>query len=166
VPDCRRSKRGFVLIATCISLIFLMGVAGLGIDIGRMYLIKSELQAFADAAALSAALQVDGSDQGVKGAQQAPAELATGPNAMMWDMGTKPITDVSTSFAKGETVPDASSWQVEPKSAEDLHFVRVVVTVQAPVIFLRAFQPMKTDAATVAVVSVAMKTPQSARLVQ
>jgi uncharacterized membrane protein len=165
VPDCR-SKRGFVLIATCIALIFLMAVAGLGIDIGRMYLIKSELQAFSDAAALSAALRIDGSDQGIKGAQQAPAELATGPNAMMWDMGTKPVTGISTSFAKGEVSPDASSWQAEPKAAEDLHFVRVVVSVQAPVIFLRAFQPMKSDATTVAVVSVAMKTPQSARLIQ
>ena len=165
MPDCR-SKRGFVLIATCIALIFLMAVAGLGIDIGRMYLIKSELQAFTDSAALTAALRMDGSDQGIKSAEQAPAELTTGPNAMMWDMGTKPITGISTSFAKGETAPDASSWQAEPKSAGDQHFVRVVATVQAPVIFLRAFQPMKTDAATVSVVSVAMKTPQSARLVQ
>lgn len=143
-----------------------MAVAGLGIDIGRMYLIKSELQAFCDAAALSAALRLDGSDQGIKSAQQAPAELASGPNAMMWDMGTKPITEISTSFAKGETTPDVSSWQAEPKAAGDPHFVRVVVTVQAPVIFLRAFQPMKDDAAMVSVASVAMKTPQSARLVQ
>lgn len=143
-----------------------MAVAGLGIDIGRMYLIKSELQAFSDAAALSAALRVDGSDEGIKGAQQAPAELAAGPNAMMWDMGTKTVTGISTSFAKGEAAPDASSWQADPKSAGDLRFVRVVVSVQAPVIFLRAFQPMKADAATVAVVSVAMKTAQSARLIQ
>lgn len=143
-----------------------MAVAGLAIDIGRMYLIKSELQAFSDAAALSAALRMDGSDQGIKSAEQAPAELAAGPNAMMWDMGTKPITGISTSFAKGETAPDAASWQAEPKSAADLHFVRVVVSVQAPVIFLRAFQPMKTDAAMVAVASVAVRTEQSARLIQ
>jgi len=143
-----------------------MAVAGLGIDIGRMYLIKSELQAFSDAAALSAALRLDGSDQGLKNAQQAPAELATGPNAMLWDMGTKPITGISVSFAKGETAPEASSWQTEPKTGTDLHFVRVIANAQAPVIFLRAFQPMKTDATLVAAASVAVKTPQSARLVQ
>ena len=143
-----------------------MAVAGLGIDIGRMYLIKSELQAFADAAALSAALRLDESEQGIQGARQAPAELANGPNAMMWDMGTKPITGILTNFAKGDAVPDASSWQAEPKSASDLHFVRVVVNVQAPVIFLRAFQPMKADATTVSAASVARKTAQSARLIQ
>jgi uncharacterized membrane protein len=165
VPDCR-SKRGFVLIATSIALVILMAVAGLGIDMGRMYLIKSELQAFADAAALSAALRLDGSEQGIEGARQAPAELAAGPNAMKWDMGTRAITEISISFAKGDAAPDPKTWQVDPKSASDSHFVRVVASAQAPVIFLRAFQPMKTDATLVAASSVAVKTPQSARLIQ
>jgi len=143
-----------------------MAVAGLGIDIGRMYLIKSELQAFADAAALSAALRLDGTDQGIRGARQAPAELSTGPNAMRWDMGTRPISEIETSFAKGETAPDPNTWQAEPNGAGDLRFVRVVASAQAPVIFLRAFQPLKTDATVVAAASVAVRTPQSARLVQ
>src|SRR5271156_2025285 len=143
-----------------------MAVAGLGIDLGRMYLIKSELQAFADAAALSAALRMDGTDQGMEGARKDPAELAVGPNAMMWDMGTRPITEISTSFAKGDTAPDPKTWEAEPKGAGDLRFVRVVASAQAPVIFLRAFQPLKTDAAMVASASVAVKTPQSARLIQ
>jgi uncharacterized membrane protein len=143
-----------------------MAVAGLGIDLGRMYLIKSELQAFADAAALSAALRLDGTDQGIEGARQAPAELAAGPNAMMWDMGTRPITEIATSFAKGETAPDPKTWQADSKGAGELRFVRVVASAQAPVIFLRAFQPLKTDAAMVAASSVAVKTPGTARLVQ
>jgi hypothetical protein len=42
----------------------------------------------------------------------------------------------------------------------------VVATAQAPVIFLRAFQPLKTDATVVAAASVAVKMAQSARLVQ
>src|ERR1039458_7470080 len=114
-----------------------MAVAGLGIDLGRMYLIKSELQAFADSAALSAALRLDGTDQGIEGARQAPAELAAGPNAMMWDMGTRPITGIATSFAKGETAPDPKTWQADPKGAGGLRFVRVVGRAQAPVIFLK-----------------------------
>jgi uncharacterized membrane protein len=165
VSDCR-SKRGFVLIVTSIALVILMALAGLGIDLGRMYLIKSELQAFADAAALTAALRLDGTDQGIKDARQASAELAAGPNAMKWDMGTKPVTEISTSFAKGETAPDPKTWQADPKGPGDLRFVRVVVTAQAPVIFLRAFQPLKTDTAMVVAASVAVKTPQSARLIQ
>ncbi len=161
-----RSKRGFVLIVTCIALAILMALAGLGIDIGRMYLIKNELQAFADAAALSAALRLDGTDQGIQGARKAPGELAAGPNAMKWDMGTQPITEIAVSFAKGETAPDSKSWQTEPGGAGDFHFIRVVASAPAPLIFLRVFQPLKADASLVAAASVAVKTPQSVRLVQ
>lgn len=143
-----------------------MAIAGLGIDIGRMYLIKSELQAFADAAALSAALRLDGTDQGIKGARQAPGELADGPQAMKWDMGTQPIREIVTSFAKGDAAPDAKTWQAEPHSSEGFHFVRVVASAPAPLMFIRVFQPLKTDAAVVAAASVAVKTPESARLIQ
>jgi hypothetical protein len=85
---------------------------------------------------------------------------------MMWDMGTRPITEIATSFAKGETAPDPKTWQADSKGAGELRFVRVVASAQAPVIFLRAFQPLKTDAAMVAASSVAVKTPGTARLVQ
>jgi Flp pilus assembly protein TadG len=165
VAECR-SKRGFVLIVTCIALVILMAVAGLGIDIGRMYLIKGELQAFVDAAALTAALRLDGTDQGILAARQAPSELTAGPNAMKWDMGTEAITDIATSFAKGETAPDSETWRVDPKGARDFHFVRVVARAPAPVIFLRMFQPLKNDASIVAAASVAIKTPAAVRLVQ
>jgi len=43
----------------------LLGVAGLAIDIGRMYVIRAELQSFTDAAALSAAVELNGTDSGV-----------------------------------------------------------------------------------------------------
>ena len=40
----RRSEEGFVLIVTAISLTILLALAALGIDIGRMYVIRAELQ--------------------------------------------------------------------------------------------------------------------------
>jgi len=147
-------------------MVMLLAVAGLGIDIGRMYLIKSELQAYADAAALSAAMRLDGSDPGLSSARQAPAELASGPHAMRWNMGTQPITEVLLTFAKGDAAPDSNSWQSEPKSANGYRFARVTVTAHAPVIFLRAFEPFKDDASLVAAVSVAVRTQQAARLYQ
>ena len=111
-------------------------------------------------------LRLDGTDQGIQGARQASGELAAGPKAMKWNMGTQPITVIAVSFAKGESAPDSTSWQAEPGHAADFHFVRVVATAQAPVIFLRVFQPLKADASLVAAASVAVKTPQAARLVQ
>jgi Flp pilus assembly protein TadG len=141
-----RSDKGFVLIVTCIVLATLLALAGLGIDIGRMYVIQSELQAFSDAAALNAALQLDGTAGGIARARQAASEFATGPHAMKWDLGSQPITDIKTSF--------------------DAHSVRVTASAPAPLIFLRALPAGKAGFSTVAVSSVAVKTVGGARLIQ
>ena len=70
----RRAIRGYIMVATALSLPFLLGVTGLAIDIGRMYITKDEAQAFADSAALRAAQAVGrdhgGRDQGHHGGQQ------------------------------------------------------------------------------------------------
>jgi uncharacterized membrane protein len=137
----------------------LLGLAGLAIDIGRMYVIRAELQSFTDAAALSAALELNGADSGIAHARAGATRLANGPHAMRWDMGTQPITNIATSFSA-----DKTTWDEQPKKAGDCRFVRVVVTEPAPVIFLRIFQPVSST--TVAAASVAAKTEQSARLIQ
>ncbi len=156
-PKTDQSQKGFVLIVTAISMTLLLGLAGLAIDIGRMYVIRAELQSFTDAAALSAALQLNGTDPGLVRARAGAGRLANGPHAMRWDMGTQPITQITTSFSS-----DRAAWQEQPKQPGDLRFVRVAVTEPAPIIFLRVFQPLTST--TVAAASVAAKTEQSARL--
>ncbi len=160
------ARKGFVLIATSVAVMILVGLAVLGIDLGRMYMIKSEMQAFADSAALSAALELDGSEAGLARARTAASGLASGPNAMRWDMGTRPITDISVRFAKGDPMPDPKSWQTQPKPSADYRFVQVSVSAQAPLIFLRAFQPLRPGASVVAASSVAVKTAEATRLVE
>jgi len=137
----------------------LLGLAGLSIDIGRMYVIRAELQSFTDAAALSAAVELDGTDGGLARARTGAARFANGPHAMRWDMGTQAITNIATSFSIDQT-----SWQEKPRQSSDCRFVRVAASVPAPVIFLRIFQPLSS--ATVAAASVATKTAQSVRLIQ
>jgi uncharacterized membrane protein len=154
-----RSRKGFVLIVTAISMTLMLGLAGLAIDIGRMYVIRAELQSFTDAAALSAALELNGTNSGLARARTGAGQWATGPHAMRWDMGTQPIANIATSFS-----PDNRTWQEQPKQAGDFKFVRVVATAPAPVIFMRIFQPLTST--TVAAASVAAKTEASARLVQ
>jgi len=148
-----------VLIATCVALVVLLALAGFTIDVGRMYLIRNELQAYADSAALSAALELNGTDSGIAQSCAAANRLATGPNAMRWDLGTQPITNVTASFSG-----DAKSWQEHPKQAGDLRFVRIVVAEPAPVIFLRIFQPFSS--VNVAAAGIAAKTSASARLIR
>jgi uncharacterized membrane protein len=137
----------------------MLGLAGLAIDIGRMYVIRAELQSFTDAAALSAALHLNGTDSGLARARTGAGQLASGPHAMRWDMGTQPIANIATSFSS-----DRTTWQEQPKQAGNVRFVRVVATEPAPVIFLRIFRPVTST--IVAAASVAAKTEQSARLIQ
>ncbi len=137
----------------------LLGLAGLGIDIGRMYVIRAELQSFTDAAALTAGLELNGTGAGIARARTGAGRLANGPHAMRWDMGTQTITDIATSFSN-----DNKTWQEQPKQAGDYRFVRVIATAPAPVIFLRIFQPLTTT--NVAAASVATKTEASVRLIQ
>ena len=160
----RRSRSGFVLIITCVALTILLAFAALGIDIARMYVIKSELQAFTDAAALSAAVQLDGRSSGIAQARSAATQLAMGPHAMKWDMGTKSISGFAESFAQGAETPDPKSWSAEPKDAGDFNFVRVTASAPAPLVFLRIFQ--SREASTVAASSVAMNTSGAARLME
>jgi uncharacterized membrane protein len=160
----RRPRNGFVLIVTCVALTILLAFAALGIDIARMYVIKSELQAFTDAAALSAAMKLNGGSGGIRQAREAVAQLASGPHAMKWDMGTKAISEVSESFAQGSDSPNPKSWTAQPKDAGECRFVRVTASAPAPLVFMRIFQAR--DSSTVAASSVAMKTSDAARLTE
>jgi uncharacterized membrane protein len=161
----RSSNRGFVLVVTCIALAILLAFAVLGIDIGRMRVIKSELQAFTDAAALNAALQLDGTESGLIRARAAAKQLASGPHAMKWDMGTQPITAIAASFAKGDQPQKPSAWQNNPENATGYRFVRIRASAPAPIIFFRVFQTL-AESPVVAAASVAVSSPPNARLVE
>ena len=63
--DPSSEKRAYILVATALSLPFLLGVGGLAIDIGRMYITKNEAQAYVDSASLAAARQLDGTSAGI-----------------------------------------------------------------------------------------------------
>src|SRR5579859_2552733 len=145
---CRRSdERGFALIATGVGLLVAVGMAGLSVDLGRMYIVKSELMAYTDTAAMSAALQLDATAAGITRAQNAAAGMGAGANAMGWDFAAKPITGATLQFAKGlaasPNVPDPSTWDPNPANPVDYRFVKVTATENVPVIFMKAFRALQ-----------------------
>jgi Flp pilus assembly protein TadG len=137
----RRCEKGFTTVFIAASLLTLMGIVGIAIDLGRMYYVKSELQAFCDSSVVSAALQLDGTSAGITAAQAAVASTGT---VMKWDIGTKTITDVTTSFAKGQSASpntvDSNTWTSNPPNAQDYRFVQVFARVDSPLTFMRAIQ--------------------------
>ena len=80
--DRHRRSRGYILLMFCLSLLLLLSMVGLAVDLGRMYVVRSEAQSFADAASLRAVVQV---------AQHpgtfASAATAAAQTPKRWDLG-------------------------------------------------------------------------------
>lgn len=126
----QNSRRGFVVIALSLSLAFLVGVVGLAVDIGRMYVAKSEAQAFCDAAALSAAVKLDGTASGITAAKAA----VTGSFQLPWNFGNDTITTPQVDFATAAAGP----WAATPASPAGYTFARVQTTMAVRLYLLAA----------------------------
>src|SRR5438105_14462389 len=87
-------RQGYILIALTLGMVFVLGMAGLAVDIGRMYITKSEAQSFADSAAFSAALQLDGTAAGT-----ARALTAVSSNPKKWEFQNDSFTGIQTTFS-------------------------------------------------------------------
>jgi len=136
----RRSRQGgYVLIALSLGLVFILGMAGLAVDIGRMYVTKSEAQSFVDSAAFSAALQLDGTAAGIARAQTAVAN-----NPKKWEFQNDSFTNVQTAFATSSTGP----WVANPTPPTNYYFAQVETSVQLPMYLIGALgSPTSTIAA-------------------
>ena len=141
--NSRPQNKGSILIVTCLSMVVVAGVAGMAIDVGRMCIARNELRSFADSAALSAALQLDGTSEGIARAQAAVTNAVAGPNAFKWDMATKAISNTTVQFAKGAgrapNTPDAATWSANPPDPASYRFARVMASVDVPLTLMRAF---------------------------
>jgi hypothetical protein len=135
-PETRKKSRqgGFTLLTTAVCLIALTGVAGLAIDIGRMYIAKSEVQNFTDSASLAASLELDGTWQGIN---RALARVSSNPNK--WDFVSTAITQTNTYFAQSESGP----WVAAPVSPAGYRLARVVAGVDVQLTFMSAFMGTK-----------------------
>ena len=72
-----RTQRGAVAITAVLSMIVLVALLGVVIDLGRVLIVKTELQNAADACALAAALELDGNANALTRAENAGIAVAT-----------------------------------------------------------------------------------------
>jgi Flp pilus assembly protein TadG len=139
----RRAIRGYIMVATALSLPFLLGVSGLAIDIGRMYIAKDEAQAFADSAALRAAQALDGTTAGVT-----RATTAASSDSDKWRFDTQPFTSVTTTFATSSAGPFTAS---PPNPPTGYTYARVVASVDLPMYLIRVVTGPTSEIAASAV---------------
>ena len=134
------SRKGFTLLATALCIVSLLGMLGLALDLGRVFITKNETQSFTDTAALAAALKLDGISF------TAASAAVTNNTKNQWNMATTIFTasggstTITTEFAKPQAGndfhPDNSTWSAAPVSAAGYTFVRVTATANLPLYVL------------------------------
>src|SRR5260370_39779099 len=98
-------RRGFVLVTMALTTVGVLGVVGLALDIGRMFIAKNETQVYCDAAAVAAALLLDGTSAGI-----GRAVSAVTASTNQWNLGTLSISTPSVKFATATPGP----WLASP----------------------------------------------------
>jgi uncharacterized membrane protein len=84
-----------VLIAMSAAMLLLLALVGMAFDLGRIYIVRNETQLFTDAAALTAAKNLDGTAAGIERAREAVAHLRN-----RWNLGTESFDGVKLEFSE------------------------------------------------------------------
>jgi hypothetical protein len=121
--------RGGILALSAVLLVFVLGTGGLILDFGRVWNSQSELQGFADHAALVAAGELDGTPDSITRANNALADLISDRQAYASEDMTLDGTDLQATFLRGLPAADtddnfAPFVTTDPALAQ---YVRVVV---------------------------------------
>jgi Flp pilus assembly protein TadG len=133
----RRGERGSVLVVSAVGMLGFLLATGLCVDISHFYLVKTELQNAADAAALAGAAALNADDGGIKKAvDQAVQQL----NKYEFNKTNVTITRASVTFSRnlnGTYVDEVTA----KTDARNIRFIRVSVpnvavntTFSAPVL--------------------------------
>jgi Flp pilus assembly protein TadG len=138
-------KNGFVLVATGVSVVVLLGMLGLVMDLGRTFITKNEAQAFTDAAALSAASKLNSTLAGVTAAQN-----AVNDSTNTWNFASQAFTSVTTEFSV-----DKVTWTSADTSPATVKYVRVIAPSNSVTMTVIRAVSGTSEAITVAARSIA-----------
>ncbi|MDO8298815.1 TadE/TadG family type IV pilus assembly protein [Lacisediminimonas sp.] len=128
-PRSSRKQGGAIGILVALSLVTLIGFAGLAIDLGKLFVAKNELQTSADACALAASRELTG----VSSTQLAIAEaagIATGQaNSVLFQSEAAVLeADSSVSFSDSPDGGFGTKGSFSGASALAVKYVRCTVT--------------------------------------
>lgn len=124
----RQNQKGFVLIGMAVGMLLMLATLGMAFDFGRIYIARNEAQVFTDAAALTAAVKLDGTSTGLDNAREAVAKLPG-----RWNLGTQEFKGVVVEFSA-----DGKKWDASPDAAT-VAFARVTAPANdVEITFLRA----------------------------
>jgi Flp pilus assembly protein TadG len=141
------NERGSIMLTTVVSIFALIGMLGLSVDLGRVYIAKHEAQAYADITAVSAVRHLNGKQTGI---DAAAAELTNSTNK--WNFDTQ-LFDASIRLIEYSTA-QTGPWQATPtngggsKPFANYAYVRVTATPSVNLAFLPAVGTALTQQVT------------------
>jgi Flp pilus assembly protein TadG len=148
----QKQDQGYVVLATAFAIFALMGMLGLAIDLGRLFIVKSEVQAFADIEAITAAIYLDGTSDGLTAARNS---VASSPNRIHFHTQSIPAAVTTVEFAKAKTGP----WEAAPADGAGYGFLRLTVRPQVNLMLISAVH--KATSAQVTGQAIAAQVPQT-----
>ena len=144
----RNREGGFSMLIIAAGATTLIGMLGLGVDMGRMFIVKTELQTFVDTAATAACQHLDGTTGGVALAHSTATAGPLGssrPNG--WNFDTIAVSGVVERYANtlNGTYDDYTTAQ--GGATNTYRFMSVTATVTAPLYFLGVIPGIGTQQA-------------------
>jgi Flp pilus assembly protein TadG len=128
----RKDQHGMVLITMAATAIAMIGTMGLAIDLGHIFIVKNETQAYVDAAAIAAALQLDGTTAGISRADNAATTMSAA-----WNFSSTVLTSPTVEYASAAT---GATWytaaNVTSALAPTMTYTRVTKTVAPNIYFV------------------------------
>ncbi|HWT38026.1 MAG TPA: pilus assembly protein TadG-related protein, partial [Paraburkholderia sp.] len=123
----RRGERGVVAIIVALTLALLIGFAGLALDLGKLYVAKSELSNAADACALAAARDLT---KAVSLAAPEAAGMTVGSTnrVLLQSENVAVATNSNVTFSKQFTGPYLTKDQFTTADVPSIGFVRCTVS--------------------------------------
>ena len=137
VRERARNQRGFSLAMLALSATVMFAMVGMAVDVGRMFIIKNELQTFADASALAACAKLDGTGSGISTADSIATQGPLGttvPNG--WNFDTVAISNVSTSYATSLNGTYDSAATASAANVNTYAFIKVTANATMSLYFL------------------------------
>lgn len=139
-------ERGFSLLLVAVSATVLIGMLGLAFDLGRMFIVKNELQAFVDASAIAACRQMDGTQTGIQSAHTTAASGPLGssqPNG--WNFDTNTVANVTDTYATSFTGTYDAYATASSVATNNYRFVNVTANATVPLYFMGVLPGLSTQ---------------------
>ena len=128
------NKRGIVVVAICLCLMMMVAGLGLGVDLNRLMATQNALRSDAEAVALAAVLELDGTPNGLERARVRAAEtwrrhaVAGSGSTFTMEFGTSPT----------------GPWLADPLASENLNAARIAAHSTFSLSLLRSVVSEKT----------------------